>query len=281
MFSEYLKLLRPTQWLKNAMLFFPPFLGGAILDLDTVYRGLFPFAVFCLGSSAGYIFNDLNDLDNDIRHPKKKHRPLVSGKVTPVTAKVICVILLLVSLGLAPLISARFTLYLILYLLITVAYTFYFREVAVLDIFCISSGFVVRLLAGGEFFRIEVSDWLLLTVFLLAVFLSTGKRLSEKLSLGSSAGGHRKTLANYPDGFLDGAMYMTGGAVLVTYTMYVIVRSFMVYSVPLCCFGLLRYIYRIKKGQSGDPTDSLLRDPVLFMVGAAWAVLVGIGIYGK
>ncbi|MBI5657436.1 MAG: decaprenyl-phosphate phosphoribosyltransferase [Geobacter sp.] len=276
-----LQLCRVKQWLKNLMLFFPPFLGGAILDYKIVEMGGIPFLAFCLGSSSGYILNDLNDLDNDIRHPKKKHRPLAAGMVSRLAAKVICGVLFVCAAYLALSVSVRFTFFFLFYMFIASAYTFVFRDVPVLDIFCIASGFVVRLLAGGEVFRIEVSDWLLLTVFLLAVFLSTGKRLSEKLSLGSCAGDHRKSLDNYPDGFLDGTMYMTGGAVLVTYTIYSIVRSSMVYTVPLCCFGLLRYIYRVKNGDGGDPTDSLLRDPVLFLVGIAWVSMVSFGIYGR
>ena len=133
--------------------------------------------------------------------------------------------------------------------------------------------------AGGAVFGIVISDWLFLSVFLLAVFLATGKRLGEKQSLGADAGGHRKSLLGYPDGFLQGTMYMTGGAVLVTYTQYVIARHGMIYTVPLCCFGLLRFIMRVQSGQGGDPTESLLKDGTLFIVGLLWAVLIGWGVY--
>lgn len=275
------QLLRVPQWLKNLMLFFPPFLGGAIVDYHVFLKGFVPFAAFCFASSAGYILNDIRDAESDAMHPRKCRRPIASGRVTALSAWCLCAALLVAAVLLSFQVSPRFPLYLILYLLITLAYTHLFRDVAVIDLFCISSGFVVRLLAGGEAFGIAVSDWLLLTVFLLAVFLSTGKRLSEKLSLGDSAGEHRKSLAMYPDGFLDGTMYMTGGAVLVTYTMYVIVRSSMIYTVPLCCFGLLRYIYRVKRGDGGDPTDSLLHDVPLLAISVTWAVMVAWGIYGR
>ena len=142
---------------------------------------------------------------------------------------------------------------------------------------------LLRLQAGGVVFDVRISEWLFLSVFLLSIVLSTGKRLSEKNELGNSASSHRKTLVAYPLGFLEGTMYMTGGAVLVTYSMYAISRHslLLLYSVPLCCFGLLRYIFRIMVGKSGDPTDSLLRDPLLMLVGLAWAVLVSWGIYGN
>ena len=121
-----------------------------------------------------------------------------------------------------------------------------------------------------------------MSVFLLSVFLSTGKRLGKKQRLGDMAHHHRKTLVLYPNGFLEGALYLTGSAVLVTYTMYVISRHspLLLYSVPLCCFGLLRYILRVQWGKGGDPTESLTRDVPLLMVGLTWVLVVGWGIYG-
>ena len=116
-------------------------------------------------------------------------------------------------------------------------------------------------------------------MFLLALFLSTGKRLSEWNHLGELAGDHRKSLRDYPEGLLDGIMSMTGAAVLVTYTLYVISRHGMVYTVPLCCFGLMRYMFRVKAGRGGDPTYALLQDPLLFSVGGLWTLMVGYWIY--
>ncbi len=115
----------------------------------------------------------------------------------------------------------------------------------------------------------------------LSLCLSAGKRLSEKQTLGvTTAASHRKVLMHYPDGFLDGVLFMTGSAVLVTYTMYTLSHNFLLYTVPLCCLGLLRYILRVKSGLSGDPTESLLRDPWILIVGAGWSAMVGWGIYG-
>jgi 4-hydroxybenzoate polyprenyltransferase len=155
------------------------------------------------------------------------------------------------------------------------------KHYPILDIFCIAAGFLLRLQAGGETFAVTISDWLFLSVFLLALFLGTGKRLSEKNMLGDKAVIHRKSLLAYPAGFLEGVMYLTGGSVLVTYTMYVITRHSLVYTVPLCCFGLLRYMLRVQQGLSGDPTDSLIKDLPLFSVGLLWVIMIGLGIYGR
>ena len=276
-----LKMLRPTQWLKNLMLFFPPFLGGEILQPGMLSKGVIPFASFCLGSSAGYLLNDVLDRHHDSHHPRKKHRPLASGRVTPLAAFALAALCLAASLLLASRVSAVFLWILIAYLAISTCYSFKLKELPLVDLFCISSGFLLRLQAGGEAFGIAISDWLFLSVFLLAVFLATGKRLGEKNSLGERAGSHRKSLLSYPEGFLQGAMYMTGGAVLVTYTQYVIItRHAIIYTVPLCCFGLLRFIMRVQAGQGGDPTESLLRDGPLFIVGLLWAIMIGWSVYG-
>jgi 4-hydroxybenzoate polyprenyltransferase len=282
MVSNLIRLLRIHQWLKNLMLFFPPFLGGTLFVNCLAPQALLPFLSFCLTSSATYILNDLFDKENDRHHPDKRTRPIASGKVSSASAFMLVAVLLISSMIIAWNITGTFLLVLAAYFGISVAYSAKLKEIVLVDIFCISAGFLLRLQAGGMAFNVPISEWLFLSVFLLSVFLSTGKRLAEKLRLGDSAQHHRKALTAYPKGFLEGTLYMTGGSVLVTYTMYVISRHspLLLYSVPLCCFGLLRYILRVQSGKSGDPTESLTRDLPLLIVGVVWVFLVGWGIYG-
>lgn len=279
---SYIMLLRPSQWLKNLMLFFPPFLGGGIAICFQL-GSLIPFASFCLASSATYILNDIADRSNDIHHPVKKYRPIPAGNVSVINASCLAAVLLLSAAILAFIISLKFLLILTAYLAVSSLYTLSLKNFPVIDLFCISSGFILRLFAGGEAFDTVVSEWLFITVFLLAVFLSTGKRFSEKRSLGNDAGQHRRSLAAYPDGFLNGLLFMTGSAVLVTYTMYAVNRhsQMLLYSVPLCCFGLMRYMLRVYSGKGGDPTESLIQDFPLSIVGVVWVVMVTCGIYLK
>ena len=206
-----------------------------------------------------------------------------SGDISVNQALLLAAIFLVAAVFLAFSISAKFLLFLLAYLLVAAAYSFYLKEYPIIDLFCISSSFLLRLLAGGEAFGVVVSEWLFLSVFLLALFLSTGKRLSEKNSLGEQAGNHRKALSGYPEGFLNGILFMTGSAVLVTYTMYVVSRhkAILLYTVPLCCFGLLRYLLRVLSGKGGDPTESLTKDMPLLLTGLLWAFMVGWGIYGR
>lgn len=272
-------LLRPHQWLKNLMLFFPPFLGGVLFAPEILQKGLLPFAVFCLASSATYIFNDIRDQKHDRLHPRKQHRPVASGAVSETRAALLGLVLLLASVLLSLKLPIIFVGWLTAYLGLSFAYSAVLKDQPIFDIFCVASGFVFRLFAGGAAFGVTVSDWLFLSVFLLAVFLSAGKRLGEKQMLGESSGQHRKSLAKYSEGVLEGYMYLSGAAVLVTYTMYVITKHKLVFTVPLCCFGLFRYMMIVKKGGSGDPTESLLRDPTLFVVGVLWVLIVGFSTY--
>ncbi len=279
MTMAYLTLLRPTQWLKNLMLFFPPFLAGQILLPGIATRGVVPFGAFCLVSSAGYILNDLLDRERDIHHPGKRLRPIASGVVSLSGVSFLSALLLIGGLLLAVFISPRFLLLLVGYAAISTSYSLLLKTLPVIDLFCISAGFLIRLQAGGELFHVPISPWLFLTVFLLAVFLSTGKRLSESRSLGDMAGEHRASLALYPFGFLAGTMYMTGSAVLVTYAMYALQKPMLIYTVPLCLFGLLRYILRVSSGANGDPTEALLTDWILFVVSMMWILMVVWSIY--
>lgn len=275
-----MRLLRPKQWLKNLMLFFPPFLGGKLFGASFLGEGLLPFATFCLASSSTYIFNDLLDAKRDVLHPEKRNRPLANGEVSPLEAFFLLGPLVLLVIVGASNVSGKFFGLLLGYWAVSCLYSVKLKELPVVDLFCIAAGFLFRLEAGGEVFEVIISDWLFLSVFLLSLFLSAGKRLGEIKALSEMAAEHRKTLDAYSKNYLQGVMFMTGAVVLVTYTMYVISRNSLVSTVPLCAFGLMRYVLRIESGKSGDPTESLLQDGPLFAAGFLWVVMVGWGIYG-
>lgn len=274
-----LRLLRPHQWIKNLMVYFPLFLSGALLQVRWSSVFLLPLVAFCCASSAGYIFNDLIDRRRDAVHPHKQVRPLPAGQITVLVAVSLCIGLVLLAFLLGFAVSREFALYVGAYLLSAVFYSLLLKEIAILDIYGIALGFVLRLYGGGVAFYVEITDWLFLTVFLLSIFLGFGKRYSEMKLLGDDAGLHRRTLEEYPRGFLEGGMYLSGAAVLVTYSMYAMNHPPMVYSVPLCLFGMLRYQMRIKGGGSGDPTESLLKDLPLLVTGVIWVAFSAWSIY--
>jgi len=276
---DLIRLLRPIQWLKNLMIFFPPFLGGKLSHNGVLNFGLLPFIAFSVASSSTYVLNDILDRHNDAHHPDKRKRPLPSGRISIFTAYVLGGCCLILGLILALMVSRPFFIILLSYIVIQLLYSSTLKYIVVFDIFCISAGFLLRLHAGGSVFNIEISSWLFLSVFLLALFLGTGKRLGEMNFLGDRAGEHRKTLTTYPPGFLEGVMYMTGGAVMVTYAMFVLSRHMLVYTVPLCCFGLLRYVFRVKSGEGGDPTEALTKDSNLLITAILWTIMIWYAYY--
>ena len=268
---HWINLLRPKQWLKNLMLLFPPLFGGVLFTPEVFRELAIPVLAFCLASSANYAFNDVLDADKDALHPTKKKRPIPAGKVSKHIALILSGLLLAAAFLLAIFTSWAFTAMLIAYVLLMGSYSLWLKHIALLDIFCIAAGFLLRLEAGGAAADVSVSSWLFLSVFFLAVFLSTGKRFSEKLIL-EDASLHRKTLAQYPDTYLDGMMLMSGTAAMLTYALYTVGHANLLYTVPLCCLGLFRYLFWIKTGNSGDPTEALLKDTFLTGIGLIWLV---------
>lgn len=278
--ADWLALLRPTQWIKNLMIFFPPFLSGSIFtSLSYTASGFFAFISFCCISSSLYVFNDILDIASDTQHPVKKFRPLASGVVHKNNAAVMVLILFVLGLAFSFMTVRSLLPYLLLYSAITILYSLWLKHIPVVDLFCISCGFLVRLQAGGSVFNVKISIWLYLCVFFLSLCLSAGKRLAEQRLLGSSADSHRASLRGYPYGTLDSILLVTSATVLVAYSMYTVSHPQLMYSVPLCTFGLFRYILRVKSGSSGDPTESLIKDIPLLFTSILWAVFVAWSIY--
>ena len=277
----YIQLLRPKQWLKNLMLLFPPLFAGVLFTPAFLHNLAIPFLTFCLVSSANYAINDALDAEKDACHPVKKNRPIPSGAISIRTAFTLGAGLFIMAIIMGLTVSIPFLFILLGYLSLSSAYSFWLKNIPVVDIFCVSAGFLLRLHAGGIAFNIPISDWLFLTVFLLSIFLSLGKRIAEKQLLQGKCAYHRPVLEEYPLNFLHGTMYMTGATVLVTYAMYVVVHPGLLYTIPLCCFGLFRYMYRVTKEANGDPTEALLQDKVLLIVSLLWLAMIGLAIYGK
>lgn len=276
----YFTLLRPRQWVKNLMMFFPPVLSGALFTSNCVSTiGMLSFISFCSVSSALYVFNDLNDIERDVLHPVKRLRSLPSGTVSKGLASFLAIFLGFFGFVLAFLVVQPLIPYLLLYCAVMIVYTKWLKNIPVADLFCISCGFLIRLQAGGTIFYVDISEWLFLSVFFLSLFLSSGKRLSEQNLLGADAIGHRTSLCGYPDGTLEAILHITAASVLVTYTMYTLIHPQLVYTVPLCTFGLFRYILRVNSGKSGDPTESLFKDLPLLFISILWVLLVGWSIY--
>jgi 4-hydroxybenzoate polyprenyltransferase len=276
---KYLKLLRPHHWIKNFLLFAAPFFGGVMFRVDNLLMVFPVFIAFSLCASSVYIFNDLIDIERDRLHPRKRLRPIASGSVSKSVAMIFVSVLLILSLSLSISISKPFFGFALVYIIIQVFYTLYLKQIPIIDIFSIAAGFVIRVLAGGAAFNVEVSPWLFLTMFMISVVLATGKRLSETELLEDNASLHRKSLKHYSANTLKEILLIASASSLITYALYTVEQSQgLVYTVPVVTFGLFRYILISQKG-FGDATEALIKDRWLTLTVIIWLITVGVVRY--
>ena len=273
---KYIHLLRIHHWIKNLFLFAAPFFGGSLFHEKTFLIAFPAFIGFSLCASAVYIFNDMQDIEYDRLHPRKKKRPIASGRINMRDAFVIAAFLAAIGCLISYRIAPAFFYYVSAYLFIQVLYSLYLKNIAIVDIFCIASGFIIRVIAGGVAFNVEVSSWLLLTMFMISLVLASGKRLSEVKLLNEKAGIHRKSLDIYSISTLNEILLISSAGALIAYSLYTVEQYHrLIYTVPIVTFGLFRYLHLSKKG-IGDPTDSLTHDKWLALTVIVWLSLIGL-----
>lgn len=282
--KDYFYLLRPAQWLKNLLVIAPPFFGGVLFENTTILYTMFlAFLSFSLASSTAYIINDISDTESDRLHPKKKLRPLASGRVGIAESAVLALVIFIISVLIALQINNNFLIVILAYLALSLMYSFYFGNIVIIEVFIIALGFVLRIEAGGLAGEVPVSNWLLLTTFLLSLLLALGKRRFELtlMKLGGAENRFRPVLSKYRETFLDMTLSIFATTAIVTYSIYTVETSSRVFlaTVPFVCYGVLRYMYLVQTDKSGDPTESLLRDKSLFICVFAWLFLTGLIIY--
>jgi len=276
---DWISLLRPAQWTKNGMVLVAYFFArwdpgqrARALGHQPFLIALLALADFCLLASGVYILNDVLDRGADARHPVKCLRPIAAGKIAPSAALLLAAALLGVSVAGAWLLHPNFGWVVTGYLLLQVGYSCKLKQVAILDVFMIALGFVLRAIAGAAVIDVRISPWLLLCTFLLALFLALCKRRHEKVLLDGDGERHREALAGYDRYLLDLQIAVTASATLVCYAMYTLseetVRRFgtnrLGFTIPFVVFGLFRYLELVYRHDGGGrPEQTLLTDRVL------------------
>jgi len=276
-----LRLARPTQWVKNGFVFMPLVFSARLTFADDVIKVTAVFLAFCLASSATYILNDYADLEQDRIHPLKKNRPLARGDVLPHTALLFMVVFLIASFVVAGAAAepARCYVFLGAYLLLQLVYTFILKNIVILDVLTIATGFLLRVLAGAAAIQVTVSSWLILCTFSLAIFLALGKRRNEVVILSGDAVSHRPVLDHYSVPLLDQLLQVVTTSTFIFYCLYSvrgnphsgIESERMMYTIPFVAYGIFRYLYLIyHKEDGGSPTALLLTDPPLLICNITW-----------
>ena len=275
-----IRLLRPAHWVKNVFVLAPLVFAGKLSDPDSLRDGLMAFGAFCLASSAVYVFNDIRDRAEDRLHPLKRHRPIAAGTVAVPTAIVMGLALALVSLTLASSLGWSFFTVLAIYLVVNQLYSAGLKHTVILDVMIVSFGFVLRVVAGGFAVNVQVSAWLVLCTFFIALFLAFSKRRHELILLADDASGQRPVLSHYSPAFLDQMINVVTASTVVSYAMYAVspetVEKFhtrdLVFTIPMVLFGIFRYLYLIyQEPSSRNPTEAILRDPPFLINILIWA----------
>ena len=281
--SPYLKLLRPHQWVKSGFVFVGLLFGHAWHDAMLVQNVLLAATAFALAASAVYVINDLADRERDRAHPEKCRRPLAAGTVSVTQALLLAGGCLLAALMLALTVSNTVLVIVVVYALLNVGYSMGLKHVVLLDVFIISAGFMLRILAGTLGVGIAPSHWLLLCSLMLTLFLGFAKRRAELNVLAGRGGSHRKVLDDYDPVLLDKLIGICAAGAIVNYSLYTVSAETvamhgttnLIYSVPFVMYGIFRYLFLLhRRGGGGDPAAALLRDFHLLGSFAGWFATV-------
>ena len=280
---DLIQLVRPHHWVKNGFVLAGLLFGHAWSDPGFVAAALAATAAFCLVSSAVYAFNDALDAARDREHPEKNQRPVARGAISVRAAQVIAALLAAAGLALAAWTSWQVAALAGAYLALNAAYSLGLKHVAVVDVFIIAAGFMLRLLAGTWGIGIQPSRWLLACGFLLTLFLGFAKRRAELERLAEDAAQHRAVLESYTLAFLDRAIFACVIGMVVTYALYTVAETTvalhgtedLIWTLPWVLLGSFRYLFRLHyRGGGGDPTLELLRDPLLAVAALGWVTTV-------
>lgn len=272
--APLLRLLRPEQWVKNGFVLAPLVFAGAFRDGDAVGRAAFATVLFCAAASLAYVMNDLRDVADDRRHPVKRlTRPVAGGALSTGRARAAAGALAALVLAGGSLMPAAGAV-VALYLAINVAYSLGLKRVPVVDLFCVASGFVLRVWAGAEAVRVPLSTWMLVTTLCLALYLAALKRRQE-IRATTGGGGGRHVLGAYSAELLERYAQTAACGAIVFYALWVVdVRPELALTIPAVLFGFFRYAYLVEaRGEGESPTDTLWRDPPLLLTIALWSAM--------
>lgn len=276
-----ISLTRPYQWVKNLFVFMPLFFGHQLMNIPLLLNAIVVFFAFSLAASSIYCFNDIIDVEDDRRHQTKCHRPIASGAISVSQAYVVMFVLLLASMAMLYFLlpSTDAMLVVALYWLMEIAYCIKLKRLAIIDVCILSLGFVLRIVAGGAATDVVISHWLVMMTFLLTLFLGFAKRRDDVLRFQRNGIPPRHNTKRYNLTFLNEAITICGGVMLVCYIMYTVspevISNFnnqYVYLTSIyVLLGLLRYMQlAVVDEKTGDPTKTLLHDRFTQVIVVAW-----------
>ena len=280
-----IKAVRPRQWVKNVLVLAAPLAAGTVTDGEVLWRAGVAFVAFCLAASCIYLINDAIDVESDRNHPTKRFRPIAAGVVPQSLAYVLAVILGIASLGVSLLANWQTAAVIGVYLVVQLGYCFGLKNQAVIDICIVSSGFLLRAIAGGVAAEIPLSQWFLLVMAFGSLFMAAGKRYAELVLAERTGAKIRKSLRYYTATYLRFVWTLSATAVVLFYGLWAFDENAhdtnVAYAISMVPFtvAILRYAVDVDGGAAGEPEEIALGDRVLQVLAVAWIVCVGVAVY--
>ena len=288
MFGALVASLRPRQWTKNLLVFAGLIFSQSLQQPALVARSAVAFVLFCLLSGGIYLVNDVVDAERDRAHPRKRQRPVASGRLPARVALAAGVALLVGASAVGFWLSAPFGVVAVGYVALLTAYSIGLKHVVIVDTLVIAAGFVLRALAGVVVLDIDFSHWFLLCTSLLALFLTFGKRRHELIALEGGAADHRPILSEYSPQLLDQMIAVVTASTLMAYALYTVApetqarlgTALLPLTIPFVLYGIFRYLYLLyRRDLGGNPSEHLLTDRALLLDIALWGVTVVLILY--
>jgi len=283
-----IKAVRPRQWVKNVLVLAAPVAAGAVDEGDILARTAIAFVAFCLVASSVYLINDALDVEADRNHPTKRFRPIAAGVVPVPLAFGLAVVLAAASIGVSFLANWQLAVVIGVYLVIQLGYCFGLKHEPVIDICIVSSGFLLRAIAGGVAAELPegLSKWFLLVMTFGSLFMAAGKRYAELQLVERTGAKIRKSLEYYTTTYLRFVWTLSATAVVLCYGMWAFDADSghddnVWYALSMVPFtiAILRYAVDVDGGQAGEPEEIALGDRVLQLLAIAWLVCVGVAVY--
>ena len=271
--------MRPKQWYKNLVIFIGIAFSLNLLNFNLWITVIAAFVIFCLLSGSIYLINDVLDIEKDKKHPKKRERPIPSGALKPSHALVSAVVFIIISSIGSYFINMPFLITAISFFVLIMVYSLILKHYIIVDILVISTGFVIRAIAGAVAINVFVSPWLIICAFLLALFLALGKRRHELVLLGENAGEHRQSLEGYSHQILDQMTMITTSTLIMSYSLYTFFtgKIAMMLTIPFAFYGIFRYLLLIHSKNMGGEPEMLFKDRGMLISIILW-VLIVIGV---
>jgi 4-hydroxybenzoate polyprenyltransferase len=283
MLKALIKTMRPRQWPKNGFIFFALIFDKQLFIVESFWRTVAGFVLFCLISSAVYLFNDIADVEADRNHPEKKFRPIASGQLPISVALTTALLLTAIAIPIGYWFAPAFALILTVYLANNILYSRWLKHIPILDVLIVSSGFVLRVAAGVILiYPVErFSPWLYMLTILFSLYIGLGKRRAEMNLLADGATAHRKAFDGYTIPLLDQYITIVSGMTIVAYSLYTFSapnlpeNHSMMLTIPFVVYGIFRYLQLIQIGHAaGAPDEVALKDRPLQITVLLWGLAV-------